>query len=276
MVKGGFGILFSSLTPLECGALGAEFVALEGAVAFQELFLFRFGDAQLRAAHVGGFDQAFVVQDDFDARHGFDDRFAEDQFFHRLQFFLDSKRFVELAGAAGEVHGAPFFGGDVGDADERAVGAQLITLGDEAVVAGEDAHGGFVALQLLGGVGKQFDVEGGFFEGDDVFQTGDAADGVGIVVVAFHRDLKQHDREFGFRAPGLRRSELSRLLSTLPQENSSGGKIITPSTAEIFQIVHERDRFVGGLGRDGGDMDFAGVAGDLAADFVDLAFFFDA
>ena len=43
-------------------ALGAELVVLEGAVAFEQLFLFGVGNAQLRAAHFRGFDQAFVLQ----------------------------------------------------------------------------------------------------------------------------------------------------------------------------------------------------------------------
>ena len=160
--------------------------------------MFGLGDAELWPAHFGGFDQTFVLQDDFDARHGFDDRFAEDQFFDRFQFALDRGGFVEFAGASGDIHGAPFFRRDVGDADQRAVGADLVALGDEAVVAGQDAHGGLVALRALHGFAEQIDVEGRFFKGDDVLQTGDAANGFGIVVIAFHRYLKKHDRQFGF------------------------------------------------------------------------------
>ncbi len=69
--------------------------------------------------------------------------------FRRFQLFLDRGGFVEFARASGDIHGAPFFGRDVGDADERAVGAELVALGDKAVVAGEHPHRGFVALECL-------------------------------------------------------------------------------------------------------------------------------
>ena len=113
--------------------------------------MFRFGNSQLWTAHFGGFDQSLVLENDFDACDGFDDRFAENQLFYRFELFLDRGGFVEFARATGDIQGGPFFGRDVGDADERAIGAELVTFGDKAVVAGEHPHRGFVALECLNG-----------------------------------------------------------------------------------------------------------------------------
>ena len=62
-------------------ALVAKFISLQNGVAVEELFLFRFGNSQLWTAHFGGFDQSLVLENDFDACDGFDDRLAEDQLF---------------------------------------------------------------------------------------------------------------------------------------------------------------------------------------------------
>ncbi len=66
---------------LRSGRSVAKFISLQNSVAVEELFLFRFGNSQLWTAHFGGFDQSLVLENDFDACDGFDDRFAEDQFF---------------------------------------------------------------------------------------------------------------------------------------------------------------------------------------------------
>ena len=92
-----------------------------------------------------------MLQDDFDARYGFDNGFAEDQLFDGFQFFLDRRGFGKISRAAGAIEFTPFFGGYIGDADQRDIGAELVTLRNKAIIAGQNPHLGFVALKRLNG-----------------------------------------------------------------------------------------------------------------------------
>src|SRR5689334_25209337 len=76
--------------------VGAEFISLQRSIAVQKMFLLGFRDAELRAPNFGGFDQAFVLKNEFDARHRFDDRFAKNQLFYGCELVLKGSRFVEF------------------------------------------------------------------------------------------------------------------------------------------------------------------------------------
>ncbi len=44
---------------------------------------------------------------------------------------------------------------------------------------------------------------------------------------------------------------------------------------QIFKLAHQANCFIGGLRRDGGDVNFAGFLRGFAGDFVDAAFFIE-
>src|ERR1051325_11638908 len=129
--------------------MGAKFVSLQCRIAIEKLFFLTVRYAELRAAHFGAFDQALMLKNDLDPRDRFDNRFAKNQLLYGSELVLQRRRFVACAGAPSNIHGAPFLCRDVGNADERAVGAKLVALGDKAVVTGENAHDGMITLERV-------------------------------------------------------------------------------------------------------------------------------
>ena len=132
----------------------AKIIPFQRAVTLKQLGFFRIRNPELRPTHLGRLDPSFVLEDHFDARDGFDDRLTEDQFLHRFELALNFSGSVEISGASGQIQCAPLFRRDVGDADEGAVGAHLVAFRDEAIVARQDTHLGFIALERLNRIAK--------------------------------------------------------------------------------------------------------------------------
>ena len=153
-------------------------------------------------------DEPFVLQDDLDSSHRLYDGFAENQFFHGFQFALDCHCFVEIACAASQIHGRPFFRGEIRYSDEGAAGADPITFGDEAVVPREHFHRGVFALQLFDRLGEKIDIERGFFECHDFLQSCDAADGFNVIPIAFDRHLEKYQWQMGLARHILEETDL--------------------------------------------------------------------